>query len=172
MALFLSISSSVWIWSMQPPVGVDAMPRYYHLASFNCGDVKTRDAGRMVDVIWAILCLIESPVIIERWGKVQDFFFLLLLRRLDIMFDNNCSEYLCWLYRTSERGKILNYKGLRQAGLIIPKWYLSVERVCGFQTWNFIWGFLCRVMFTFRYFSNQGCWGCIQSNLLDGMLRK
>ena len=26
-------------------------------------------------------------------------------------------------------------------------------------------------MFTVRYFSNEGYWGCIQSNLLDGMLR-
>ena len=39
------------------------------------------------------------------------------------MFDKNCREYSqCWLYSTSERGKILGYKGLKQVGLIIPKW--------------------------------------------------
>ena len=69
-SLFLSISSSILTWSMRPPFGVDALPRYYHLASFNYGDMKARDIGRIVDVIWAILCLIVSPVIIERWGKV------------------------------------------------------------------------------------------------------
>ena len=38
------------------------------------------------------------------------------------MFVNNCRENsYCWLYSTGERGKILNYKGLKQAGLIIPK---------------------------------------------------
>ena len=37
------------------------------------------------------------------------------------MFVNNCRENSqCWLYNNSERRKILNYKGLRQAGLIIP----------------------------------------------------
>ena len=51
------------------------------------------------------------------------------------MFDNNCRENSqCWLYSTTELGKILNYKGLRQAGLIIPNEILSLERVCGFQT--------------------------------------
>ena len=35
---------------------------------------------------------IVSPVTIERWGKVWDFFFL-LLSGVGIMFDNNCREY-------------------------------------------------------------------------------
>ena len=35
---------------------------------------------------------IVSPVTIERWGKVLDFFFL-LLSGVGIMFDNNCREY-------------------------------------------------------------------------------
>ena len=52
--------TTIWCWRTT----------YYHLASFNCGDIKARDIGRIVDVIWAILCLIVSPVIIERWGKV------------------------------------------------------------------------------------------------------
>ena len=51
--------------------------------------------------------------------KSLRFFFLLLLRGVGIMFDHNCRENSqCWLYSTSERGKILSYKGLRQAGLI------------------------------------------------------
>ena len=74
-------------------------------------------------------------------------------------------------YSTSEHGKILNYKGLRQDWSFLNE-ILSLERVWGFQTWNFISGFLCWVLFTFRYFSNQGCWGYIQSNLIDRMLRK
>ena len=57
-------------WSTRPPFGVDALPRYYHLAPFNYGDMKARDIGWILDVIWAILCLIVSPVII--------FFFFLL----------------------------------------------------------------------------------------------
>ena len=38
------------------------------------------------------------------------------------MFDNNCKEYSsCWHYSISECEKNLSYKGLSQAGLIIPK---------------------------------------------------
>ena len=38
------------------------------------------------------------------------------------MSDNNYREYsLSWLYSASERGENLNYKGIRQAGLIIPR---------------------------------------------------
>ena len=37
--------------ALRPPFGVDALPRYYHLASFNYGDMKARDIGRLVDVI-------------------------------------------------------------------------------------------------------------------------
>ena len=55
-------------------------------------------------------------------GKSLRFFVLLLLRAVGIMFDNTCREYSqCCFYSTSQRGKILIYKGLRQAGLIIPK---------------------------------------------------
>ena len=68
--LFLSISSSILTWSTRPPFGVDALPRYHHLASFNYDDMKAKDMGRIVDFIWAILCLTVSPMIIERWGKV------------------------------------------------------------------------------------------------------
>ena len=49
-------------------------------------------------------------------GKSLRLFFVCLffLRGVGIMFDNNCRENSkCWLYSTSERGKILNYKGLR-----------------------------------------------------------
>ena len=90
------------------------------LASFTYGDMKASDIGRIVDVIWAILCLVVSPVIIDRWGSF--FLFVFLLRGVGIMFDNNCRENSCWPYSTSERWKILNYKGLRQAGSIILKW--------------------------------------------------
>ena len=193
MVLFLLISSSVLTWSTRPPFGVDALPRYYHLASFNYGDMKARDIGRIVDVIWTILCLIVFPVIIEKYlnnimpdsisgdnwevGKSLRFFFVslfdCLLEELTL-FDNNCRDYSwCWLYSTSERGKILNYKVLRQAGLIIPKRDFKSGSCLWIPAWKFfIWGFLCWVMFTFRFFSNQGYWGCIQSNLLDGMVRK
>ena len=38
------------------------------------------------------------------------------------MFDNNCREYSqCWLYSTREGGKIVDYMGLSQEGLIIHK---------------------------------------------------
>ena len=50
-------------------------------------------------------------------GKRSIFF---LLREVDVTFDNNCRECSwCWLYSTSKSWKNLNYKGLRQAGLII-----------------------------------------------------
>ena len=68
--LFLWGKLAVWFCSLQflhvltsstpPPFGVDALPQYYHLTSFNYGDVKARE------VIWAILCLIVPPMIIER----------------------------------------------------------------------------------------------------------
>ena len=100
----------------------------------------------------------------DNWevGKTLRFFclfvclfvclFLCLLRGVSIMFDNNCwqcSWY--WLYSTNERGKILNYKWLRQAGLIIPK----RDFISGACLWIPNLKFLCWVMFTVRYFSNQ-----------------
>ena len=95
----------VLTWSTRPPFGVDALDRYYQLASFNYGDMKARDIAWIVDVIWAILCLI-SPVIIEMWGKIKDFFSFSLLRGVGIMFDNNCGQHSqCWLCNTNERGK-------------------------------------------------------------------
>ena len=36
---------------MRPPFGVDALTQYHHLASFNYGDMKVRDIGRIFDVI-------------------------------------------------------------------------------------------------------------------------
>ena len=33
-------SSCILTWSTRPPFGVDALPRYYHLASFNHGVMK------------------------------------------------------------------------------------------------------------------------------------
>ena len=53
-------TTTIWCWCIW----------YYHLASFNYGDMKARDTGWIVDVIWTILCLIVSLVIIGRWGKV------------------------------------------------------------------------------------------------------
>ena len=43
----------VLTWSTWPPFGVDALPWYYHLASFNYDDMKAGDIGRIADVIWA-----------------------------------------------------------------------------------------------------------------------
>ena len=50
-------------------IGVDALSQYYHLASFNYGDMKATDIGQ-IDIIWAILCLVLSAVIIERWREI------------------------------------------------------------------------------------------------------
>ena len=36
---------------MWPPLGVDALPGYDHLTSFNYGDMKARDIGWIIDVI-------------------------------------------------------------------------------------------------------------------------
>ena len=36
------------------PFGVDALPQYYHLTSFNYEYIKVRDIGWIVDVIWEI----------------------------------------------------------------------------------------------------------------------
>ena len=49
--LFPSISSCVLTRSIQPPFRVGTIPRYYHLASFNCGDMMARDRSRIVHVI-------------------------------------------------------------------------------------------------------------------------
>ena len=51
----LSISSSILTWYTGPPFGFDALPQYYHLASFNYGNMKPRYIGWLVDVIWVIL---------------------------------------------------------------------------------------------------------------------
>ena len=115
LVLFPWISSFVLTWFMRPPFGVDALPWYYYLESFNYGDMKTRDIGP----IWAILCLIVYPVITERLINISDYFLLWVI---GIMLDNNYVEYSeCWLFSISECGKYLNYERLRQAGLIIPK---------------------------------------------------
>ena len=50
---------------MRPPFRVDALPRYYHLASFNYGKIKAMDTGQISYGIQASLCLIVSPVKIE-----------------------------------------------------------------------------------------------------------
>ena len=87
------------------------------MASFNYGGIKARDAGRIVDVIRATLCLLVSPMIIERKENLRFFFFNW---GGNIVFDSNCREYSqCCLYHTSELEKNLSYKGLRLAGLII-----------------------------------------------------
>ena len=154
MVLFLSISSSALTWSTRPSVGVDALPRYYHLGSFNYRDMNARDIGRIAAVI--LSNIMPDNISGDNWvvEKRLKLFLFLKLRGFDIMFDNNCREYTWyWLYSSSEREKILNYKWLRQEGLIIANWdFLSMERVCGFQNWNLIWGFLCWVKFTVRYF--------------------
>ena len=49
LVLFPLISSCVLI--TRPPSGIDALPRYCHLASFNYGHMKVRDICRIVDVI-------------------------------------------------------------------------------------------------------------------------
>ena len=33
---------------MQPPLGVDALPQYYHLVLFNYGDRKARDMSNIM----------------------------------------------------------------------------------------------------------------------------
>ena len=66
LVLFLSISSSVLIWSTQSLFGVDALPLYYYLVSFNYGDIKATNIDR----------IIVPPVIIESQGKVYDFFLV------------------------------------------------------------------------------------------------
>ena len=33
---------------MQPPFNADALPQYYHLLSFNYGDMKERDIDQVV----------------------------------------------------------------------------------------------------------------------------
>ena len=49
---------------------------YIHIYIYY-GDMNSRDVGRIVDVIGAILFLIVSPVIIERYEKksLRFFFF-------------------------------------------------------------------------------------------------
>ena len=60
---------------------------------------------------------------------------------------------------------------LRQVILIIPKWDFKSGAYLWIPTMKFHLE-VSLLGFSVRYFSNQGCWGCIQSNLLDGMLRK
>ena len=62
---FPSFSSCVFTWSTRP-FGVDALLRCYHLTSCYYVDIKVRKIGRIADIIWAILCLVVSPVINER----------------------------------------------------------------------------------------------------------
>ena len=86
--------------------------------------MKAEDIGRIDQ--FHLTNIVHDSIPGDNWevGKSLRFFclFVCLLRGVDIIFGNNCRQYSwCWLYSTSERGKILNYKGLRQVGLIIPK---------------------------------------------------
>ena len=56
---------------------------YIHIYMYY-GNMKARDIGRIVDVVRAILCLIVSPVIIERYGKKRLRFFFLFLGELTL----------------------------------------------------------------------------------------
>ena len=56
---------------------------YIHIYIYY-GDMNSRDVGRIVDVIGAILCLIVSPVIIERYEKKSFFSFFM---GVDVMFE-------------------------------------------------------------------------------------
>ena len=77
---------------------------------------------------------------------------------------------LCCYFNTSELGKILRYKGLRQLRLISFQWTSDSEQVCGFQSWIFIAKFL-RFVFCIVRISDQGRFGVYsQSSLLDRML--
>ena len=51
---------------MQPPLGTDALPQYYHTTSFNYDNIKARDVGWIVDIIQGILCLIVPHIKTER----------------------------------------------------------------------------------------------------------
>ena len=62
----LSVSLFLLIGSTRPPLGVETLPQCHHMAPFNYGGLKGRDLGQTIDVIRAILCLIVSPMIIER----------------------------------------------------------------------------------------------------------
>ena len=127
--LLLLLFLLIYIYSTLDPIfGVDAKPWFYHLGSFNSGDIKARVTGRIVAIIWLISC--------DNWevGKNLRFFLgksFFLLRRVGIMFDNNYREYYynvqCCLYSISERGKNLG----RQDWSFLNE-VLSLERVCGF----------------------------------------
>lgn len=61
---------------MQPPLGTDALPQYYHTTSFNYDNIKARDVGWIVDIIQGILCLIVPHIKTEREREetFKDFF--------------------------------------------------------------------------------------------------
>ena len=50
-SFFYSVSSFVLTWSTQPSLRVDALPQYYHLESFDYGDLKAKDVGPIAEVI-------------------------------------------------------------------------------------------------------------------------
>ena len=59
---------------MQPPLGADALPQYYHTTSFNYDNIKARNVGWIVDIIQGILCLIVPRIKTEREETFKDFF--------------------------------------------------------------------------------------------------
>ena len=74
---------------MQPPLGADALPQYYHTTSFNYDNIKARDVGWIVDIIQGILCLIVPRIKTEREETFKDFFWW----GATIVLDSNYREY-------------------------------------------------------------------------------
>ena len=69
----------------------------------------------------------------DNWevGKICDFYEGVFPLCLTIIAEG--THYVAFIAPVSV-GKNLNYGGLRQTGMIFPKWILRLERVCGFQT--------------------------------------
>ena len=59
---------------MQPPLGADALPQYYHTTSFNYDNIKARDVGWIVDIIQGILCLIVPRIKLRERRRLRIFF--------------------------------------------------------------------------------------------------
>ena len=66
----------VLTWFTQPPFNADALPQYYHLLSFNYGDMKERDIDQVVADFWAIL---SYSIFGDNWEVGESLAFLFFL---------------------------------------------------------------------------------------------
>ena len=103
--LFQPVSLFLLTGSTKPLFATDSLRQYHYMAPLNHVDMKTRDKGRIFDVIRTILVLVllVCPVISEKWREVQDsfpFFFSLFFSNGELLWYFTLKVQSCRLKKT------------------------------------------------------------------------